>query len=182
MLFWAYNAPTSLRWRNQALATAPSGNPPLRFGVFELDPATGELRKSGHTIRLRPQAAKILVLLASRPGQLVTREVLREKIWGSETFVDFEHGLNLCIREVRAALDDDADTPRYVDTLPKRGYRFIATVDGAKQAARPFGWRSVAVVATILLAMVAVTLIANPRHWRERILESYRGPVRTIAV
>src|SRR2546426_2367055 len=133
MLFWAYNAPTSLRWRNQALATAPAGNPPLRFGVFELDPATGELRKSGHTIRLRPQAAKILVLLASRPGQLVTREVLREKIWGSETFVDFEHGLNLCIREVRAALDDDADTPRYVETLPKRGYRFIAPIQETNQ-------------------------------------------------
>src|SRR2546428_5325899 len=107
MLFWAYNAPTSLDWRNQALATAPSGNPPLRFGVFELDAVTGELRKSGHTIRLRPQAAKILVLLASRPGQLITREELREKVWGNETFVDFDHGLNLCIREVRAALDDD---------------------------------------------------------------------------
>jgi DNA-binding winged helix-turn-helix (wHTH) protein len=74
-------------------------------------------------IRLRPQAAKILVLLALRPGQLITREELRENIWGSETFVDFEHGLNLCIREVRAALDDDADTPRYVETLPKRGYK-----------------------------------------------------------
>src|SRR5438445_8945236 len=123
MLFWAYNAPTSLRWRNQALATAPSGNPPLRFGVFELDPATGELRKSGRAVRLRPQAAKILVLLASRPGQLVTREDLREKIWGNETFVDFEHGLNLCVKEVRAALGDDAGTPRYVETLPKRGYR-----------------------------------------------------------
>ena len=115
------------------MATAPSGTPPLRFGVFELDAVTGELRKSGHTIRLRPQAAKILVLLASRPGQLVTREVLREKIWGNETFVDFEHGLNLCIREVRAALDDDADTPRYVETLPKRGYRFIAPVQETNQ-------------------------------------------------
>jgi len=115
------------------LATAPSGNPPLRFGVFELDAVTRELRKSGHTIRLRPQAAKILLLLASRPGQLITREDLRENIWGSETFVDFEHGLNLCIREVRAALGDDADTPRYVETLPKRGYRFIAPVQETNQ-------------------------------------------------
>ena len=86
MLFWAYNAPTSLRWRNQALATAPSGNPPLRFGVFELDPATGELRKSGHTIRLRPQAAKILVLLASRPGQLVTAGSVTGENLGKRNF------------------------------------------------------------------------------------------------
>lgn len=115
------------------MATHPSGTLPLRFGVFELDAVTGELRKSGHTIRLRPQAAKILVLLASRPGQLVTREELQEKVWGNETFVDFEHGLNLCIREARAALDDDADTPRYVETLPKRGYRFIAPIQEANQ-------------------------------------------------
>ncbi|HEV1994999.1 MAG TPA: protein kinase [Candidatus Acidoferrum sp.] len=108
-------------------------NPPLRFGIFELGVDTGELRKSGRSVRLRPQAAKILVLLASRPGQLVTREELREKIWGSDTFVDFEHGLNLCIREVRAALDDDADTPRYVETLPKRGYRFIAPIQETNQ-------------------------------------------------
>jgi TolB-like protein/DNA-binding winged helix-turn-helix (wHTH) protein len=111
------------------LAAGASSSLPLRFGVFELDAVTGELRKSGYTVRLRPQAAKILVLLASRPGQLITREELREKIWGNETFVDFEHGLNLCIREVRAALDDDADTPRYVETLPRRGYRFIARVE-----------------------------------------------------
>src|SRR5260370_28045741 len=110
------------------LSTILSMNPPIRFGIFELVVDSGELRKSGRSVRLRPQAAKVLVLLASRPGQLVTREELRENIWGSETFVDFEHGLNLCIREVRAALDDDADTPRYVETLPKRGYRFIASV------------------------------------------------------
>jgi len=164
------------------LTTPDSSHPPLRFGVFELNADTGELRKAGHTVRLRPQAAKVLLLLASRPGQLVTRDELREKVWGSETFVDFEHGLNLCIREVRAALDDDADTPRYVETLPKRGYRFIATVEGAKQTTRPFAWRSVGVLAAILLATLAVALAANPRHWRERIFESHEGPVRTIAV
>jgi TolB-like protein/DNA-binding winged helix-turn-helix (wHTH) protein/Flp pilus assembly protein TadD len=164
------------------LATGASSNLPLRFGVFELNSVTGELRKSGHTIRLRPQAAKILVLLASRPGQLVTREELRENIWGSETFVDFEHGLNLCIREVRAALDDDADTPRYVETLPKRGYRFIATVEGVEQTARRFAWRGVAILAAIMLAMVAVAVVANPGHWRQRLFESSSGPVRTIVV
>jgi TolB-like protein/DNA-binding winged helix-turn-helix (wHTH) protein/Tfp pilus assembly protein PilF len=162
------------------LATAASSNPPLRFGVFELDAVTGELRKSGHTIRLRPQAAKILVLLASRPGQLITREVLREKIWGNETFVDFEHGLNLCIREVRAALDDDADTPRYVETLPKRGYRFIAPVEGAKRTVSRFAWRRIAVFPAILLAIAAVAVIANPGHWRERILAHARPPVGRV--
>ena len=164
------------------MATPDSTHPPLRFGVFELNAETGELRKSGHTVRLRPQAAKVLLLLASRPGQLITRDELREKVWGNETFVDFEHGLNLCIREVRAALDDDADTPRYVETLPKRGYRFIAAVEGTKQTARPLAWRSVAVIAAILLATLAVAVIANPTHWRERIFASHQGSVRTIAV
>lgn len=161
------------------MATA-SSNLPLRFGVFELNAATGELRKSGHAVRLRPQALKVLVLLASRPGQLVTREEVREKIWGNETFVDFEHGLNLCIREVRAALDDDADTPRYVETLPKRGYRFIAPMDGAKQTARRYAWGSVTVFAAIMLGIVAVAVIINSGHWRERILAHRRPPVGRI--
>jgi TolB-like protein/DNA-binding winged helix-turn-helix (wHTH) protein/Flp pilus assembly protein TadD len=164
------------------LANAASSNLPLRFGVFELNAETGELRKSGHTIRLRPQAVKALVLLVSRPGQLVSREEVREKIWGKETFVDFEHGLNLCIREVRAALDDDADTPRYVETLPKRGYRFIAQVEGAEQTSRRFALRGDAVFAGILLTLVALALIANPGHWRERLFESSGEPVRTIVV
>jgi TolB-like protein/DNA-binding winged helix-turn-helix (wHTH) protein/Flp pilus assembly protein TadD len=164
------------------VSNTPCNNPPLRFGIFELEVVTGELRKSGRSVRLRPQAAKILVQLASRPGQLVTREELREKIWGNETFVDFEHGLNLCIREVRAALDDDADTPRYVETLPKRGYRFMMPVEGAPQVARLSGRRSFAVTATVLAAVLAAAVVANPRHWRERIFGGYGRPVRTIAV
>jgi len=116
------------------VATAPSaGNRILRFGVFELDTQTAELRKSGRTIRLRPQAAKVLTVLASQPDQLVTREELKDQIWGQETFVDFEHGLNLCIQQIRAALDDDADVPRYIETLPRRGYRFIAPVQDSTQ-------------------------------------------------
>lgn len=114
-------------------AAASSNNPLLRFGVFELDPQTGELRKSGKRVRLRPQAARVLTILASRPGRLVSREELEDEIWGRETFVDFEHGLNLCIQQIRAALDDDADTPRYVETLPRRGYRFIAPIQDTSQ-------------------------------------------------
>jgi DNA-binding winged helix-turn-helix (wHTH) protein/Tol biopolymer transport system component len=108
---------------------ASSGNGTLRFGVFELGVETGELHKSGHKVRLRPQAAKVLILLAGRGGQLVTREELKSEIWGTDTFVDFEHGLNLCVRQIRAVLDDDANTPRYIETLPRRGYRFIAPVN-----------------------------------------------------
>src|SRR5207248_5427273 len=78
----------------------------LRVGVFELDPKSGELRKAGVEINLPPQPAKVLVLLATRAGQLVTREELPEQIWGKETFVDFEHGLNSCIKQIRATLDD----------------------------------------------------------------------------
>src|SRR5438105_13400285 len=81
-------------------------------------------------VKLRPQAAKVLTMLVRRCGQLVSREELREEVWGRETFVDFEHGLNLCVQQIRAALDDDADTPRYIETLPRRGYRFIMPLGG----------------------------------------------------
>ena len=100
----------------------------LRFGVFELDLTTGELRKAGVLIHLPPQPFKILALLASRSGQLVTREEIQQEVWGSETFVDFEHGLNFAIKKIRDVLGDDAETPRYVETLPRRGYRFIYPV------------------------------------------------------
>ena len=99
-----------------------------RFGVFELDAAAGELRKSGTLIRVAPQPFKLLLLLTSRPGELVTREEIREAIWGKETYVDFDQGLNVCMRQIRAAISDAAATPRYVETLPRRGYRFIAQV------------------------------------------------------
>lgn len=116
------------------MATVPSAQDPvLRFGVFELDTQTSELRKSGKTIRLRPQAAKVLAVLASRADRLVTREELKDQIWGQDTFVDFEHGLNLCIQQIRAVLDDDADIPRYIETLPRRGYRFIAPVQDSNR-------------------------------------------------
>ena len=113
--------------------TASSRSTSVRFGVFDLDVTTGELHRSGHKVALRPQAAKILVMLVDRPGQLITREEIKDRIWGSNTFVDFENGLNFSIRQIRAALNDDADTPRYVETLPRRGYRFIAPVDASRQ-------------------------------------------------
>ncbi|MBZ5563853.1 MAG: winged helix-turn-helix domain-containing protein, partial [Acidobacteriia bacterium] len=106
----------------------------LHFGVFDLDLETGELRKSGVLLHLPPQPFKILSLLASHPSQLVTREEIQQQIWGSETFVDFEQGLNFAIKKIRDALGDDAETPRYIETLPRRGYRFIAAVETARRA------------------------------------------------
>ncbi len=111
----------------------------LRFGVFELDLSKGELRKDGLLLRLQPQPYKVLALLASRAGDLVTREELKSELWGDESFVDFERGLNSCILLVRSALGDDAQSPRFVKTVPRRGYRFLAPVErvgtGAELAA-----------------------------------------------
>ncbi len=98
----------------------------VRFGLFQFDPATGELSREGTPIRLQPQPARVLALLLERPGEIVSREDLRRHVWGNETFVDFERGLNFCIAQIRSALGDSADSPRYVETVPKRGYRFIA--------------------------------------------------------
>ena len=101
---------------------------PVRFGVFELDPNTGELRKAGVRINLPEQPFQVLKALLDRPGDLVTRDELRQRLWPAETFVDFDQGLNAAVRRLRDALGDSADTPRFVETLPRRGYRFIAPV------------------------------------------------------
>jgi DNA-binding winged helix-turn-helix (wHTH) protein/TolB-like protein len=107
----------------------------VRFGQFELDPGTGTLQRDGVPVRLHPQPARILVMLVARPGDIVRRDELREAIWGTETFVDFERGLNFCIAQIRSALGDSAESPRYIETLPKRGYRFIAPVRDVAPAA-----------------------------------------------
>jgi TolB-like protein/DNA-binding winged helix-turn-helix (wHTH) protein/Tfp pilus assembly protein PilF len=100
----------------------------IRFGAFDLKADSGELRKSGTPIKLRVQAVEVLLLLTERAGHVVTREEIRERLWSKDTFVDFERSINFCINQIRAALGDDAEKPRYVETLPRRGYRFIAPV------------------------------------------------------
>lgn len=108
----------------------------FRFGVFEMDEATGELRKDGRLQpRLREQAARILRMLLERPCELVRREELRERLWSADTFVDFDHGLNTAINQLRAALGDDSANPRFIQTLPRKGYRFIAPVEISSPAA-----------------------------------------------
>lgn len=112
----------------------------VRFGVFVFDPARGELWRNGVLVRLQPQPAQALACLVTNNGQVVEREDLRRAVWGAETFVDFERGLNFCIAQVRAALGDDASAPRYIQTIPKRGYRFIAPVercDAAEEVKAP---------------------------------------------
>ena len=112
---------------------------PLMFGLFEVNTRTGELRKHGIRVRLSGQPFQILLLLLARPGDLVTREELREQLWSDGTFVDFEHGLNAAINKVRRALGDSADHPRYVETIPGRGYRFIGTLEQPSTAALAVG-------------------------------------------
>src|SRR6266849_5985263 len=107
--------------------------PTLRFGVFELDPRAGELRKKGMKIRLQGQPVEILAMLLQCPGEIVTREELQKKLWPADTFVDFEQGLNNAMNRLRAALDDDAESPRFVETLPRHGYRFVGSVNGPKE-------------------------------------------------
>ena len=170
---------------------APANNPPLlRFGPFQLDLQACELRKGETLLHLAPQPCKVLALLASRPQKVFTRQEIQQEIWGGETFVDFEQGLNAAIRQIRTALCDDAETPRYIETLPKRGYRFIGQMDGhpavaegatttvpAKSGAlsapttpRPFSYRRplTVVVGLAFVATVAVFV------WRME-----RGPRRT---
>ena len=112
----------------------PNNNRIARFGVFELDINAGELRKSGVKLRLQGQPIQVLTLLLERAGDVVSREELRQKLWAADTFVDFDHSLNTAINKVREALGDSASTPRYVETLARRGYRFIAPVQGLVQS------------------------------------------------
>ena len=104
----------------------------IRFGAFEFDRQSGELFKHGTKLKLEGQPIAVLALLLERPGELVTREELRRHLWPEDTFVDFEHSLNTHIKKLRQVFDDDAATPRYIETLPRRGYRFIAQVEAVQ--------------------------------------------------
>ena len=101
----------------------------FRFGPFELDTQCGQLRKDGVGLKLQGQPIQVLEIMLQKPGQLVTREEIRQCLWTSDTFVDFDHSLNTAVKKLRQTLGDEADTPRYIETLPKRGYRFIGEVE-----------------------------------------------------
>ena len=106
--------------------SSPRGS--IRFGPFELRPLTGELRKDDVRLKISGQPLEILLVLIVRAGEVVSRDELRDSLWRSDTFVDFEHSLNAAVKRLRIALDDDVGSPRYIETVPRRGYRFIGEI------------------------------------------------------
>jgi TolB-like protein/DNA-binding winged helix-turn-helix (wHTH) protein/tetratricopeptide (TPR) repeat protein len=132
-----------------------------RFGAFELDMKTGELRKNGVRVRLQEQPQRLLATLLTHAGELVTREELRNLLWPADTFVDFDHSLNTAVRKLRAALDDSAETPRFIETMARRGYRFIAPVEWASAAVPRSGVRR----PLLWLAAAALILGASLTAW-----------------
>jgi DNA-binding winged helix-turn-helix (wHTH) protein len=111
----------------------------LRFESFELDVRLRELRTGAKRIRLQDQPFEILRLMLARPGDVVTRDELRQRLWPEGTFVDFEHSLNAAVKRLRAVLGDDAENPRFVETLPRRGYRFIARIESPEASSAAGG-------------------------------------------
>src|SRR4029077_9225267 len=105
--------------------------PILRFGLFQVDTRAGELHKNGVKLKLQDQPFQVLCLLLEHPGELVSREELRNRLWSADTFVDFDHGLNAAIKRLRDALGESAERPVFIETLARRGYRFIAPVNGS---------------------------------------------------
>jgi Tol biopolymer transport system component/DNA-binding winged helix-turn-helix (wHTH) protein len=173
----------------------------IRFGAFELDPNGGQLRKSGLRMKLRPQAVAVLILLARRSGEVVSREAIQKELWKDGTIVDFDQGLNFCIRQIRTALGDDADSPRFIETIPRRGYRFLVPVTGSDAAPAvlipespvappsPGGrlrrvsyWISAAIL--VLAAGFAWYFwpTREPPVWRPVLLTSYPGSERNPAL
>jgi DNA-binding winged helix-turn-helix (wHTH) protein/TolB-like protein len=135
----------------------------IRFGVLEFDPASRELRRDGSPVRLQAQPAQVLGVLLQHAGEVVTRDQLREAVWGSGTFVDFDAGLNYCIAQIRTALGDSAEAPRYIRTVPKRGYQFVAPTALPPELARgvPRHWLAVT-FGMAALAVAAFLLYPKP--------------------
>jgi len=169
------------------MPTPTRTRPVVRFGSFEVDLEAAELRHKGLVVRIQEQPFRVLAALLERPGEIVTREQLRERLWPSDTFVDFEHSVNAAIKKLRQALRDDADSPRFVETIPRRGYRFIAPIaleaaaapqaqsaGGAPTKTRP-RWLPVAAAAG--MAVLAVVLVSVTTF-----LASANKPIRSIAV
>jgi len=172
-----------------------------RFGPFEFQPRTGELRKQGRKVRLREQPGQILTLLLARPGELVTREEARQALWPGDTFVDFDVGLNSAVKRLRDALDDSAEQPRFVETLPRRGYRFIAAIEADAPAAEHVEaippasplpevvtagttdrrWPKLAIAALAVLGAVGAVLALRARPGPPAV-PTTAGPITSIAV
>ncbi|HYL16442.1 MAG TPA: winged helix-turn-helix domain-containing protein [Terriglobales bacterium] len=158
---------------------------PVHFGVFELDVRTGELRKDGLKIKLQGQPVQVLIALLECPSEIVTREELRQRLWPSDTFVDFEHNLNSAVKRLREALGDSADNPRFIETLPRHGYRFIAPAGELERPAPRSQSRVRAfwIGALVLVAIVAVAVSFNLAGFRQRLFGRAQGAhIRSLAV
>jgi DNA-binding winged helix-turn-helix (wHTH) protein len=138
----------------------------LRFGAFELDIEAERLLRNGRHVRLQPQPFRLLCLLAGQAGRVVTREEIRAALWTSDTFVDFEQGVNFAIKQVREALGEDADHPIYIQTIPKRGYKFVAPVEvvGAQTVQAPPQARTDGTLSKLLWSHIAELRIAEDRR------------------
>jgi Tol biopolymer transport system component/DNA-binding winged helix-turn-helix (wHTH) protein len=159
--------------------------PTYRFGIFELDLKSGELRRNGSKLKIQEQSVQVLALLLAHSGEPVTRDELRNKLWPADTFVDFDHSINAAIKRLREALSDEAENPRFIETLPRRGYRFIAPVSpnnqeiGTDVAERKAGRRP---VFTFGLVAVVAILIAGAWFYFSRSVESKLPPIRVVPV
>jgi TolB-like protein/DNA-binding winged helix-turn-helix (wHTH) protein/Tfp pilus assembly protein PilF len=166
----------------------------VRFGAFELDLQSGELRKRGLKTRLAPQAFQVLVLLLEHAGELVTREALRQRLWPADTFVDFDMGLASAVKKLRESLGDTAENPRFVETLPRRGYRFLAAVEPvalepvaaadpvAPRPPTPRPWRGRAVTAAVVAAVLLALQVGGAWRWLFRTTRAAPAQVKSIAV
>jgi Tol biopolymer transport system component/DNA-binding winged helix-turn-helix (wHTH) protein len=141
------------------MAASSQLTPGFRFGAFVLDPGSGELRRNGTKLKLQEQPFQVLLKLLEKPGNLVTREELRSTLWPADTFVDFETGLNSAIKRLRDALGDSADVPRFIETVPRRGYRFIAPLNGTLPQAAPLTEKAASIFTPARLAAAALSLL-----------------------
>jgi len=164
-----------------------SPHPPgstIRFGEFTADLEAQDLFRNGSRVRLQGQPFEILAVLLERPGRVVTREELRRRLWPSDTFVDFEHGLNAAVNRLREAFGDSAEEPRYIETIPRRGYRFIAPLDGRPSVSarrRASKWAAIGGVAA--MALLALLVALNLRGWRDLLLGRVSSPrIESLAV
>src|SRR5580693_1901892 len=126
-----------LDFPKNAEVTVNNGNRTIRFGAFEADLPSGEVRKSGSRIKLQDQPFKVLQILLEHPGDLVTREELQSRIWPEDSFGDFDHAVNVAVGKLRAALGDSAENPSFIETVPRRGYRFVARLDESPADTHP---------------------------------------------
>jgi len=160
----------------------------LRFGTFEVNVRAGELRKQGVRIKLQEQPFQVLAALLGRPGEVVTREELRSKLWPAETFVDFDHGLNAAIKRLRDALGESAENPVFIETLPKHGYRFIATTvpDGfqRERSQSPLRHLVFPLVVAAPIVIVVALFVLDAGGLRSKLLSrsSIQPQIRSLAV